>query len=56
MKALALLLYGMGNMSFGSIARILKVSDVAVLKWIRAEAAKLPELSTPERNCIGWPE
>lgn len=46
MKALALLLYGMGNMSFCSIARLLKVSDVAVLKWIRAEAAKLPE---PER-------
>lgn len=46
MKALALLLYGMGNMSFCSIARILQVSDVAVLKWIRAEAARLPE---PER-------
>ena len=46
MKVLVLLLYGMGNMSFRSIARILKVSDVAVLKWIRAEAAKLPE---PER-------
>lgn len=46
MKALAVLLYGMGNMSFCSIARLLNVSDVAVLKWIRAEAAKLPE---PER-------
>ena len=33
-------------MRFCSIARILKISDVAVLKWIRAEAAKLPE---PER-------
>jgi len=29
MKALALLLYAMGNVSFGSIARILRVSDVA---------------------------
>ncbi len=29
MKALALLLYAMGNVSFGSIARILGVSDVA---------------------------
>ena len=28
MKALALLLYAMGNVSFGSIARILGVSDV----------------------------
>jgi hypothetical protein len=43
MKALALLLYGMANVSFGSIARLLKVSDVAVLKWVRAEAGKLPE-------------
>src|SRR5271155_1903963 len=43
MKALASLLYAMGNMSFGSIARILGVSDVAVLNWIRDEARKLPD-------------
>jgi IS1 family transposase len=43
MKALALLLYAMANVSFCSIARLLKVSDVAVLKWVRAEARKLPE-------------
>jgi transposase-like protein len=43
MKALALLLYAMANVSFCSIARLLGVSDVAVLKWIRAEARKLPE-------------
>jgi len=43
MKALALSLYAMGNMSFCSIARILGVSDVAVLNWLRAEARKLPE-------------
>jgi len=36
MKALASLLYAMGNVSFGSIARILGVSDVAVLNWKRA--------------------
>ena len=42
-KALASLLYAMGNMSFGSIARILGVSDVAVLNWIRDEARKLPD-------------
>ena len=42
-KALASLLYAMGNMSFGSIARILGVSDVAVLDWIRDEARKLPD-------------
>src|SRR6202050_1275704 len=46
MKALALLLYAMGNVSFGSIARILGVSDVAVLNWVRDEARKTPEPST----------
>ncbi|WP_428483389.1 IS1/IS1595 family N-terminal zinc-binding domain-containing protein [Rhodopila sp.] len=43
MKALAMLLYGMGNMSFSMIGRLLGVSDVAVLKWVRAEASALPE-------------
>lgn len=43
MKALAVLLYGMGGMSFSMIGRTLGVSDVAVLKWVRAEAAALPE-------------
>jgi transposase len=43
MKALAVLLYAMANVSFCSTARLLKVSDVAVLKWVRAEARKLPE-------------
>ncbi len=33
----------MGNMSFRGIARLLKVSDVAVLKWIRHAALKPPE-------------
>lgn len=46
MKALAVLLYAMGNVSFGSIARLLGVSDVAVLNWVRDEARKLPEPST----------
>jgi transposase-like protein len=45
MKALALLLYAMGNMSFCSIARLLGVSDVAILNWIRDEARNLPEPS-----------
>ena len=43
MKALAVLLYGMGNMRFSLIGRLLGVSDVAVLKWMRAEAPALPE-------------
>jgi insertion element IS1 protein InsB len=46
MKALALLLYAMGNVSFGSIARILGVSDVAVLNWVRDKARKPAEPST----------
>ena len=47
MKALAVLLYAMGNMSFLGIARILGVSDVAVMKWVRAEAQSLPEPEIP---------
>ena len=43
MKALAVLLYGMGGMSLSAIGRVLGVSDVAVLKWVRAEASALPE-------------
>ena len=47
MKALAVLLYGMGAMSFSAIGRLLGVSDVAVLKWVRAEASALPEPEVP---------
>ena len=47
MKALAVLLYGMGGMSFSGIGRLLGVSDVAVLKWVHAEAAGLPEPEVP---------
>ena len=46
MKALALLLYAIGNVSFGSIARILGVSEGAVLKLGPRRSAKLPEPST----------
>ena len=52
MKALALLLYAMGNMSFCSIARILGVSDVAVLNWVRNEARQLPEPSVAAERVI----
>ena len=47
MKALAVLLYAMGNTSYGMIARLFGVSEVAVFKWIRKEAAALPEPVTP---------
>jgi transposase-like protein len=43
LKALALLLYGMGNAGYRMIARLLGVSHVTVYNWIRTEAAKLPE-------------
>ena len=47
MKALAILLYAMGNMSFCGIARLLGVSDVTVLKWVRKEATRLPQPEVP---------
>ena len=47
MKALALLLYAMGNMSFCGIGRLLKVSDVSILRWARAAALDLPEPEMP---------
>ena len=43
MKALALMLYAMGNMSFCGIARILGISDVTVLNWVRDAGHRLPE-------------
>ena len=52
MKALALMLYAMGNMSFCSIARILGVSDVAVLNWVRNEARQLSEPSVTAETVI----
>jgi transposase-like protein len=45
MKALAVLLYSMGNASFGMIGRLLGVSDVSVYNWVRAEGEAL---SSPE--------
>ena len=52
MKALALMLYAMGNMSFCSIARLLGVSDVAVLKWVRNQARQLPEPAVTAETVI----
>src|SRR4051794_24607578 len=44
MKALAVLLYAMGNASQGMIAKLLGVSHVTVYRWLRAagEAATEP--------------
>ena len=52
MKALALILYAMGNMSFCSIGRFLGVSDVAVLRWVRGEARRLPEPAMPAETVV----
>ena len=40
LKSLAIVLYAYCGVSMGNIARILQVSTVAVLKWIRAAAAQ----------------
>ena len=52
MKALALMLYAMGDMSFRGIARILGISDVTVLNWVRATAQRLPEPSVAAGTVI----
>jgi transposase-like protein len=53
MKALAVLLYGLGSVSQGMIAKLLGVSHVAVYKWIRAagEAAPAPS-ATPSSGIV----
>ena len=51
MKALAVLLYSLGGVSQGMIARLLGVSHVAVYKWVRAAGEAAPTPSTaPERR------
>ena len=42
MKSLAVLLYGMCNVSQGMIARLLGLSHVSIYRWLRKEAAKMP--------------
>lgn len=46
-KAMAILLYATGSMSFRSIGRMLNVSNVSVLRWVREYAARLPEPAAP---------
>ncbi|MEB3702341.1 IS1 family transposase domain protein [Candidatus Bealeia paramacronuclearis] len=41
MKALAIFLYTLGNANFGRVGKLLKVSNVAVLKWVGKEAKSL---------------
>lgn len=43
LKSLALVLYGLGGVSMNKIAKMLGVSNVAVLKWIRQEGSQLKD-------------
>jgi transposase-like protein len=53
MRALAVLLYALGNVSQGMIAKLLGVSHVAVYKWIRAAGEEAPAPSaTPADNIV----
>ena len=53
MKALAVLLYGLGNVSQGMIAGLLGVSHVAVYKWVRAAGEDAPAPSaTPSSGIV----
>ena len=53
MKALAVLLYALGNVSQGMIAKLLGVSHVAVYKWVRAagEDAPAPSAAPSTTSC-----
>jgi len=47
-KILAILIYSCAKSSFGQIAKLLAVSDVSVMKWIKEHAKTLPEPEIPE--------
>src|SRR3954462_6184170 len=52
-KALAVLLYALGNVSQGMIAKLLGVGHVAVYKWIRAAGEGTPAPSaTPSDDIV----
>ena len=53
MKALAVLLYALGNVSQGMIGKLLGVSHVAVYKWVRAAGEGTPAPSaTPASGIV----
>ena len=52
MKALAVLLYALGNASLGMIAKLLGVSHVAVYKWVRAAGEDTPAPSATSSSGI----
>src|SRR3954462_2907530 len=42
MKALAVLLYGLGSVCLSGIAKLLGVSHVAIYRWVRAAGEETP--------------
>ncbi len=52
MKALAVILYTVCNASYGMIGRLLGVSNVAVLKWIRQEALNIERETVTESSGV----
>jgi transposase len=52
MKALAVLLYAMGNASQEMIAQLLGISPVDVSKWIRRKVEKLPKPSASASDTV----
>ena len=52
LKALAIVLYGMGNAGFSMIGRLLGVSDVTVMRWVRDKAESLPEPETSGETLV----
>src|SRR3954471_21817455 len=53
MRALAVLLYALGSVSQGMIAKLLGVSHVAVYRWVRAAGEDAPApAATPEDNIV----
>lgn len=52
LKALGIVLYGMCGVSMSKIGRLLGVSDVAVLKWIRKEADLIEDTSSHAESKI----
>ena len=52
LRALSIVLYGMCGVSMYKIAKLLGVSDVAVLKWIRKEANLIEEVPSHAESKI----
>ena len=50
LKSFAIVLYGYCGVSMGNLAKMFKVSTVAVLKWIRKAAAHITEQESQERQ------